>query len=73
MKNLLISGHEVAPPNCIVCGKDKPEGESAPGWTYIAGVDPIGSIACSPTCVAIAVKRHKRSGRVDTPEMRVTR
>ena len=28
MKNLLISGHEVAPPCCIICGKAKPDGEN---------------------------------------------
>ena len=71
MKNLLVEGHEIAPPNCVVCGKDKPEGENVPGWTYLAGSTPIGATTCSPGCTGVAVHRHAQTGRVDTPEMRV--
>lgn len=71
MKNLLINGTEVAPPNCVVCGKDKPDGENVPGWAYLAGSIPLGAITCSPACTTKAVERHNDTGRVDTPEMRV--
>lgn len=54
-------------------GKVRHNVENAPGWTYIAGAIPIGAITCSPDCTTKAVWRHNKTGRVDTPEMRVTR
>ena len=71
MKNLISNGIEVAPPTCIVCGKDKPDGENVPDWTYLAGSIPIGALTCGSGCTRVAVNRHTRTGRVDTPEMRV--
>ena len=71
MKNLLVGVQEIAPPCCVVCGKSHPDGENVPGWVYLAGAVPFGAIACSPACTAKAVDRHERTGRVDTPEMRV--
>ena len=71
MKNVLVGGQEMAPPCCVVCGKDHPGGENVPGWTYLAGSTPIGATTCGPGCTRVAVNRHTRTGRVDTPEMRV--
>lgn len=71
MKNVLIGGHEAAPPCCVVCGKAHPGGENVPGWTCIAGALPMGAIACSPECTRKAVDRYMKTGRVDTPEMRL--
>jgi hypothetical protein len=81
VKNVLVEGREVAPPNCIVCGKDKPgrepDGEDPPGWTYLSDsvrtphARPIGAISCSTSCTEVAIRRYRGTGRVDTPEMRV--
>ena len=81
MKNLIVNGREVAPPNCVVCGKDKPQPrpdrEDPPGWTYLSDsvrtphARPIGAVSCSPACTNVAIRRYLDTGRVDTLEMRV--
>lgn len=57
---------ELAPTACIVCGRKHPGGENVPGWAYLAGAQPIGSMACSPKCTEKAVERFHRTGRCDT-------
>ncbi len=70
---------ELAPHACIVCEKPAPtethdptvrEGvHDAPnGWTYLANAKPVGAMACSPECTAVAIDRHNKTGRVDTPK-----
>lgn len=56
---------EIAPECCIVCWKENPKIPNAPGWTYLAGATPIGSMACSEHCTNIAVERFKKTGRCD--------
>lgn len=58
---------EVAPMACIVCGKKAPEGqkENVPGWAYLAGAEPIGSITCGSDCMKVAIERHEKGLRVD--------
>jgi hypothetical protein len=56
---------DVAPEDCIVCGEKNPHIENAPGWTYLAGAVPLGAVACSLSCTAIAIDRFKRTGRCD--------
>lgn len=53
----------LAPEECIVC--HKPFSEQKGGWSYIAGADPPGAMACSAPCVKIAVDRWERTGRCD--------
>jgi hypothetical protein len=65
MKSRIIGGIEVAPPCCIVCGKEKPDGENVPGWVYLANAEPVAALACSEACTRTAVERHRRTGRVD--------
>ena len=36
-------------------------------WTYLAGATPLGALVCSKDCLAIALQRHNRTGRVDSP------
>jgi len=71
LRNTVVDGVEVAPPACIVCGQPRPDGENVPGWHYLSGSTPLGAIACSPRCAEKAIDRHQRTGRVDTPSMRV--
>lgn len=71
LKNRIVDNVEVAPEGCVVCHEPKPDTETAPpGWAYLANSTPVGALTCSPTCTRIAAKRHKRTGRVDTPDMR---
>lgn len=70
LKNRMVEGVEIAPDGCVVCSKPNPEGENVPGWTYLAGSIPVGAVTCSSTCFDIAMKRNRRTGRVDLPEMR---
>jgi len=61
----IVDGVEIAPENeCIVCGLKRPAGVKRWGM-YLAGSTPLGAIACSPSCAAIAVDRMKETGRVD--------
>lgn len=74
LRNEMVSGVEVAPKACIVCGKPAPEGQSnVPGWSYLAGSKPVGAVTCSASCRDKAIDRHRRTGRVDTPAMRAQR
>jgi ferredoxin len=61
-----MSEPEIAPTACIVCGRKHPGGENVPGWSYLAGAIPLGSIACSEACAKKAVDRFNRTGRCDT-------
>ena len=59
---------ELEPFECIVCGrkaKNKPLG----GFVYLAGVKPIGAIACTGKCVAMALGRFAETGRCDEKGM----
>jgi len=57
---------ELAPEECIVCGKKK---KLPPGtvntWVYLAGATPLGSMACGPECATVAVERFVATGRCD--------
>lgn len=71
LKNRIVEGVEVAPEGCVVCHEPKPDTEVAPpGWAYLAGSTPVGALVCSAGCLNVATKRNKRTGRVDTPDMR---
>ena len=70
MRNIVVDGVEVAPAGCVVCHQPHPGGENVPGWTYLAGSEPLGAMTCSVACTMTASKRFKLTGRVDTPEMR---
>jgi hypothetical protein len=55
---------ELAPEGCIICGKTKdthPEIKLA----YLAGVTPVGSMACIPKCVIKAINNFQKTGRTD--------
>jgi len=56
---------EIAPKGCIVCQKKHPGHQGAPGWTYLAGATPVGSMGCSTACTKIAVDRFYKTGRCD--------
>ena len=73
MKNLLIQGQEVAPECCIVCGNPKPKTlrDNEGTWSYISGSLPLGALTCSRQCLDKALERHYKTGRVDTPDMRM--
>lgn len=64
MASLLVDSFEVAPDGCVVCGKEPP-GLGDVGWSYLAGSYPIGSMTCSEECLAVALERFERTGRVD--------
>lgn len=49
---------ELAPEECIVCGKPKPT-------LYLAGAVPVGSMACSADCAEVAIERFMQTGRCD--------
>lgn len=73
LKNRMVEGVEIAPDGCVVCHEPKPDTEKAPpgsGWAYLAGSTPVGALVCSTTCMQVAAKRNRRTGRVDTPDMR---
>lgn len=58
----------LAPEACVVCWKAFPEeGETVPGWTYLSGSLPLGAMTCSESCLAVALERHRTTGRVDAP------
>ena len=59
---------DIAPSCCIVCRKEHPGTRGAPGWTYLAGVSPIGAMTCSDTCTKKAAERFRKHGRVDVKE-----
>jgi hypothetical protein len=55
-----------SPGACVVCGKRADfTGAPQPGWTYLANVLPIASIACSDDCVRVALDRIASTGRAD--------
>ena len=58
---------DIAPDACIVCNKAMPRVMSNAGWVYLAGVVPVGAVACSAECVREAIDRELRTGRVDKP------
>lgn len=65
---MTYSDPELAPEQCIVCGKKPAKDEAArkaEGWVYLAGATPLGALACGAECAVVAVERWKRTGRVD--------
>ena len=56
---------ELAPLECIVCGK-KPPGPNSPGWVLLVGFLPLGSMTCSEQCLEIALTRFDSTGRLDS-------
>ncbi|HYV99655.1 MAG TPA: hypothetical protein VE967_19505 [Gemmatimonadaceae bacterium] len=61
----IVDGVEIAPENeCIVCGL-KRQADVQRWGIYLAGSIPLGALACSPRCAALAVDRMKETGRVD--------
>ncbi len=60
----------IAPNACIVCEKPAPADAASSGWTYLANAKPVGALACSPECTAVAIDRHNKTGHVDVPKER---
>ena len=59
---------EIAPNECIVCGKKpppSPSGKGVPGWAFLSGAKPIGALTCSAECTKTAIERFNRTGRCD--------
>lgn len=69
---------ELAPESCIVCGKERPKGQDIfrqlqeqkfvvdqYTWIYLAGAEPVGSMACGAECAAVAIERFNTTGRCD--------
>lgn len=54
---------------CVVCNVKHPGGENVPGWTYIANSVPLGAMTCGEKCLATALDRFQKTGRVDTRRM----
>lgn len=59
---------ELAPECCIVCGDARPDICGDGVWSYLIGATPVGALACSDKCLAIAIRRHSLTGRVDCPK-----
>lgn len=51
---------KLAPEACIVCGKKPPH-----PLNYLAGADPVGSMACPGKCTETAIERVQKYGRTD--------
>lgn len=60
-----MATNSLAPGSCIVCNKPMPEIDVDGTWTYIAGGEPLGSMACSKDCLRVALGRYSRTGRLD--------
>jgi hypothetical protein len=60
--------NEMAPMACIVCNKAATDSLLAAKhsqWIYLAGVVPLGSLACSGECARVAIERFRFTGRTD--------
>lgn len=66
-EELLRLAREIAPSACVSCSRPTPAAKGADGlkWLYMSGVVPVGAMVCSPACLATAVERHQKYGRVD--------